>query len=74
MVSATRKMKRKKSKEEFKNFRKQMSHFRKMVKCSICGHKPGEEEKIDTWRIEQKGDTIKLMCDTCCEQRMGEEQ
>lgn len=48
-----------------KEFKKKMRHFKKQVKCSMCGSPPRPGEDIDQWRIEQESNNIDLICTEC---------
>ena len=60
-----RQMNRKKKLALRKGWKKSMKKIKNLVKCSACGIAPTSGEKIDSWKIEQKGQDIKLICESC---------
>ena len=80
MANFSRKIKRKQliaaRKQFMKHFKKTMKNFKKQVKCTACGREPYPGENIDNWHIDQKSETIDLICTECAneEQAMEGEQ
>ena len=70
MSSLKRKIKRKKTKEFVKSFRKTLKNFESVVRCIGCSRVPNAVmgEKIDNWHISKEGDKIELTCPSCKEQ------
>lgn len=64
-VGFLRKIRRKQQKQFMKDFKKSMKKFKLQVKCSVCGRRPEEGEKIDDWRIDKDSNGIDLICTNC---------
>tara|TARA_B100001094_G_C18056827_1_gene732919 strand:- start:202 stop:426 length:225 start_codon:yes stop_codon:yes gene_type:complete len=69
MSSLDRKIKRKKSKEFAKTFKKTVKNFENYVRCISCGRVPNVimGEKIDQWHIKSESGLIELTCPECRE-------
>jgi RNase P subunit RPR2 len=67
-MSLARKIARKKQKTVFKEFKKRMRQFKKMVVCSSCQRPPHPDEKIDNWKINQQSENLDLLCLDCFDQ------
>ncbi len=67
MSSLGRKLKRKKTKEFMKNFKKTMKNFENVVRCIGCSRVPNAimGEKIDNWHIKSEAGKIELTCPDC---------
>jgi phosphopantetheine adenylyltransferase len=65
MVSIGRKIRRKKQKSVFKEFKKRMKDLKRFVKCSKCDKVPQQGEKIDDWYMEKDPSEIILVCPEC---------
>ena len=72
MTSFSRKLKRKQKNKFFKDFKKKMKNLKDLVKCSICGRPPEEDEKVDNWYIKA-GTNLLLSCPSCRNSEKGEE-
>ena len=68
-VGFLRKIRRKQQKQFMKQFKKSMKNFKLQVKCSICGVRPEEGQKIDDWRIDKDSNGIDLICTECYSER-----
>ena len=60
-----RKLRRRQQKEFMKTFKKSMKNFKLQVKCSVCGIRPEEGQKIDDWHIDKDSSGIDLICENC---------
>ena len=68
-VGFLRKIRRKQQKQFMKDFKKSMKNFKLQVKCSVCGVRPEEGQKIDDWRIDKDSNGIDLICTECYSER-----
>ena len=48
-----------------KTFKKSMKDFKLQIKCSVCGIRPEEGQKIDDWHIDKDSNGIDLICTDC---------
>ena len=69
MTSFARKLKRKNfvsaRKKFMKDFKNSMRHFKKQVKCTVCGRSPYPGENIDDWHLNKESENIDLICTEC---------
>jgi len=73
MVSAFRKINRKKKENLKKKVRKAMKGFKRLIKCSICDKTPERGEFIDKWNLEKYDNKMVLTCPDCVKNVSDEE-
>jgi hypothetical protein len=60
-------------KEFMKDFKTQMTNFKRQVKCTECNRQPVEGESIDDWHVNKYSENIDLICTSCYTKEESEE-